>query len=214
MKNLFVVNIFSFLLLAACSKSNTECISVSPSRVFNTSGMHFYPETDSISMKDTLWVSFEMPKKGYDLLSKDSVDLSSLNDFTTYLGIMRTLNPALNPINDGTDLANNDFLRVVKIGIAKTGAGEPEYSAKVITALERDNKFQFLMGLVPTKTGYYTFGTNDARGYLKEKMSDCQGGVRFVMIVTNEDKHVYFFPNYSHNDAYTEARSYRLKVVK
>ena len=166
-------------------------------------------------MKDTLWVSFEMPKKGYDLLSKDSVDLSSLNDFTTYLGIMKTLNPDTIPTAFGnTDFANNDFLRVVKIGIAKTGAGEPEYSAKVITALERDNKFQFLMGLVPTKTGYYTFRTDNARGYLKEKTSDCQGKAMFTILVINENKHFYLFPKFTSNDPYSAARGYRLKVVK
>ena len=116
MKNLFIVNIFSFLLLAACSKSNTECISVSPSRVFNTSGMHFYPETDSISMKDTLWVSINIPKQLKDVLTGESVNYSGGSQIETYIRILGSNIGTGNTINvDGLDY----FFICTKTGMSK-----------------------------------------------------------------------------------------------
>ena len=219
MKNLFIVNIFSFLLLAACSKSNTECISVSPSRVFNTSGMHFYPETDSISMKDTLWVSINIPKQLKDVLTGESVNYSGGNQIETYIRISSSnigLDTTFSIKGDGLDY----FFICTKTGMSKPSKnyGTPvTYSNSVLQlfATEQDTNYVLNLGLIPKTNGIFLLGTNDAACFRKVDSGDCGAGSLFTMLVSNKSKHFDLIPNIlSTMDPYYAARSYMVKVVK
>ena len=168
-------------------------------------------------MKDTLWVSINIPKQLKDVLTGESVNYSGGSQIETYIRILGSNIGTGNTINvDGLDY----FFICTKTGMSKPSKnyGTPvTYSNSVLQlfATEQDTNYVLNLGLIPKANGIFLLGTDDAACFRKVDSGDCGAGSLFTMLVSNKSKHFDLIPNIlSTIDPYYAARSYMVKVVK
>jgi hypothetical protein len=108
---------------------------------------------DSINIGDTIWLEISASVLQTDLLSGNPITFKNAANLGTAIGFGELVNPN-SPV-----FAENDFFYVLQKGenVNNNRAGIKEYKFT-----ENGNMYEFRLGIIPKKKGYFNFGLSDA----------------------------------------------------
>ena len=178
--------LFLFILIFyGCPKEDfsDNCISYS----FNTNGLHFYPESDSIKVGDTLWVTYVEPLNPIPIGEKDTVDIRGI-EFYNYLNFLEFPYDTV----DGNFKVINKFNIITTIGKNYLNPGFSHI--KYFSGISYDGSYVAKIALVPIKKGDFIIGSDIGIGNTDSiiKNGKCYK-YHFITPIANDDKHINRF---------------------
>jgi hypothetical protein len=174
------------VLFNGCIKS-AECVQQA-GYAFKTP-VFFTPVLDEMNVGDTLWISFSHPTTLKDEVTGQMIDYSNAENLETSIQTLR---------NSETEYAEpnaNDVTFIEKIGTIYKSQAHPVWNdhLRYVKMVEKDGKYEFLLGIVPQKKGLQSFYiANGIRVTRKNEQRECFGA-SFDMRVGNLDNHLYLY---------------------
>ncbi len=183
MSNLQSIVLGFFLVLTLCASSckRDECL-YPTGHTFSTKGIHFFPETDSLSLGDTLWVSFDEPDR-FVIANGDSIDFANAANLGTYLKCS-----FFNEMG-GLEYAIPYIDFILKKGIVfKDHSADFKLRSYLFDHI--GGHYQLSVGMVLKKQGMYFISNSDASGVYKMDDPNYCTSSTFLLPISNTDKHI------------------------
>jgi len=162
----------------------------------------FFPEKDSVTVGDTVWLMCIIPKMEKDLNTQMIINFSN----AAFLGVNLVLSD-ISKFNVQRDAADS-FSYV-------NGQGRiysDQYGGKQLSFAEVDTAYQLKIGLIALKAGLYILTLPDMPGVYRKGSQHCGIG-NFQILNTNNNKHLYLFENlWGPLASYDSIHSYCVKV--
>ncbi len=185
---------FALLLLVGCS-ARDECTTPS-GHTFITKGIHFFPETESLSIGDTLWVSFD--ESTHLKTSKgDTVYFPNAANLSTYISCQYA------GVGDTDFVYATQYIDFV-LEKGKLGSDHKfDYKLRDYLMAESNGRYEMKVGLIFKKKGVFSLFNGDAANvYQKGDKTLCTASL-FTIPVSNEyhylDKIIAIAPQYASN---------------
>ena len=198
---------FALLSLVGCS-ARDECTTPS-GHTFITKGIHFFPETESLSIGDTLWVSFD--ESTHLKTSKgDTVYFPNAANLSTYVGCLYA------GISDTDFVYATQYIDFV-LEKGKLGSDHKfDYKLREYLMDESNGRYEMKVGLVFKKKGLFSFTNGDAANvYQKGDKTLCTASL-FTIPVSNENNHaekaVTILPKYTSNIELWKNKVYFVRI--
>ncbi len=174
------------LIFYGCPKEDfsDNCISYS----FNTNGLHFYPESDSIKVGDTLWVTYLEPLNPIPIGEKDTINIRGL-DLPNYFRFSELSIDT----SKSFDLAIDSFILYPKYGkIIPNINGLP--SVKYFSGIQYEKNNYLNVAIVARGKGDFMINTDIAIGNRDKivKNGKCYK-YQFITPISNSDNHINKF---------------------
>ncbi len=205
MKYFIVVIIYILSVYASCNKHG-DCITKTYS--FAT-GIKTYPDTDSLNINDTIWLDFSSPTRLVDLGTSNMIDYSQASlsmsiDFLEFTG-GSVSNPGVIPAVNAFD-----YKIIYGTFIPDNLSADKNKDYKV---LEISGEYKFKLGIIPKRTGIFSFIPIDANNVFRNNDPCTKAG--FSISFANTNQHLYFYlqnrPGYVPSQ-YEQTHMYCFKV--
>ncbi len=166
---------------------------------------NFFPEKDSISIGDTLWLICKIPKDSMiDSYSQKEVNFSNAENFIGNLIISDIA------AFENQRWAIDSFTYFNVTGTIYTDAKANH--VKQISFSESDTAFLLKIGLVAARKGIYILTVPDIPGVYRKGYGKCGAG-NFEILNANTNQHLYLFEDrWGQLASYDRIRSYCFKV--
>jgi hypothetical protein len=182
-KTLIVVMIvFITTIYSTCHKPLLGCES-SYSFLLNAK---VYPDKDTISVGDSIWVEINSPDTFIDLISNRQVKFDNAENLGTDMGFVKLINS--NPIQLGD--AVNDFQFALFNG-QEIGSTMPQRIKNYLISYS-SGTYKFKLAIIPKQIGIYRFNLGNAANVYKKGESCPKANFNMQLIQTNQ--HYYLYP--------------------
>ena len=197
---LFIITIIN----CGCPKA---CIEANYSFAVNA---QITPDTDSVQVGDTIFLTSTFSTKLKDLISNDSIDYSNSTNIGSNLAFIK--------LNKGTDTIQEavaDFMFASIIGKIYNDNSIP--SPKRVQQLiyqEENNIYKLKIGIIPTQSGIYYLGVTNGLSVGRKNSHSCEKA-GFSITLNNTNQHLNYFSAWNPNNSltnYVQQRVYFLKV--
>lgn len=202
----FVIFIYITTVCATCKK-RINCRET----IFSfTTNIEAFPDNDSLSINDTIWLEFEAPTNLVDNVTGNTINYSGAINLGTDISFDQFVGGSVN--NPGTIPAVNAFdYRLI------TGIFIPD---NVVPDRNKDYKFEeiagiyrFKLGIVPKRAGVYSLAIGNAVNVYRSNQ-ECDKAA-FQITFANTNQHLYFYeqnrPGYTPSE-YERTHMYCFKV--
>lgn len=202
MKKILVYILFLSIIstAATCHKPCNE-----PNYSFET-GVKFSPESDSLHVGDTIWITSSIPNPVLDNNSGKAIIYENANWGSTLI-----ISDILE-FRDSNRGAVADFSYFAKTGSIYSMSGTDTMNVKQLSYQENISGYEFKIGIVAGKKGLYILTIPD-NPYLFRKGNPKCGTANLVILNQNNNKHVNLFEDkWGPLSSYDVSHSYCLKV--
>jgi hypothetical protein len=168
-----------------------------------------YPDKDSISIGDTIWISLDEPTIFTDLLSGEEIDYNMAANLGFGLTFDKFIGGSFS--NPGTESAVKSFSYNLIEG-SEIESLQPE-RIKSFTFLEISGKYKFKIAIIPHQQGIFSISISNAANVFRE--NDKCTKASFKIDFENTNQHLYLYqnnrPEYEISD-YEKKHMYCFKV--
>ncbi|MEO9020948.1 MAG: hypothetical protein ABI237_13145 [Ginsengibacter sp.] len=187
---IYTITLLLFVAMATtfstCKKGGLGCANT----VYNFKVIaSTYPDNDSISIGDTIWISADFPKTLLDLNSNSNVGFIGAANLGTALSFDIFTGGSIS--NPGTKYAANNFNYLLFMGDSVSNPLAErirEYLFK-----EMDNSYDFKLAIIPKVVGTYAIAISDAANVYTR--SDKCTKAAFEIDFANTHQHLYLYQN-------------------
>ena len=177
------VIIFFTTVFSTCKKSIIGCTESTYS--FNVDAK-VYPDKDSISIGDTIWVEINSPTTLTDQFNTP-IDYSNANNLGTVMGFVKVIN--ISPIQ--LEDAVNDF-KFTLISGNEIPSVNPQL-LKEYNFQESGGRYIFKLAIIPKGSGTFSFNLENAANVMR-KGSSCPKAAFNFLLKNTTDQHYYLYP--------------------
>ncbi len=146
-----------------------------------------YPDSDTVSVGDTIYIETNFPVTLTDSSSGEVAHLSGGLFIGTDMGFEKLVSDSPIVLDDA--VADFDF---VLINGKELKSSMPQ-RIKLYTFEELNSEFHFKLAIIPKDTGTFTFGLAPAPG-VEEKNSTCPTFTLNYLLKNTTDQHYYLYP--------------------
>lgn len=147
-----------------------------------------FPDSDSVSINDTIWIEVVCPTSLLDKLSQNTIDYSAAENLGTVIRFHKFIGGDI--LNPGVISAADDFTFVLVYGSTVQSSINPSTNREFLFN-EANNIYRFKVGVIPKKTGIFSVAVLDAVNvYTKRNKCDKAG---FSITFANTNQHLYFY---------------------
>lgn len=166
----------------------------------------FYPEKDSISLGDTVFMESSHSTSFTDSLTNKLIDFSG-SDIGGSLELLRL------PDTSATVVGGmNDFNILILNGTAIGNDYIPEQNKQLLFQ-ESNNNYVLKLGFIAKQKGVYLVALGNSMGIIKKK-GGCEKA-NILLTNANTDNHLFFYENWLHSNLiskYEKTHIYCFKV--
>lgn len=176
-----------------CSRDEYDCQGYT-TYVFNTSGNHFVPESDSIRIGDTLKVIYDEPDHPIDINTGKVINYSNAENYSNYLSIHHL---DTNGTGNWTRALTSTFLNYGnEKGKIEIDSRFKDKTLDVFPTISK-GRFQYTIWYVFKEKGVYSISFNDVSPvYQKNDVSKTCEGAYFNVGVKNLNCHKELYIRY------------------
>ena len=190
---------------ATCNKTK-DCFNQSYS--FNAYSK-IYPDIDSISIGDTLWIALNEATSFIDNKTDKTIDYSKASNLGFGITFDKFIGGNFN--NPGTVSAVNKFTTVLKEGI-EISSLQPD-RIKSFNFIELSNRYKFKVAIIPNQSGIYSVAISDVSNVYRG--NDKCTKAKFNISFKNTNQHLNLYqdnrPGYEISE-YEKNHMYCFKV--
>lgn len=155
----------------------------------------FYPEKDSISLGDTVFMESSHSTSFTDSLTNKLIDFSG-SDIGGSLELLRL------PDTSATVVGGmNDFNILILNGTAIGNDYIPEQNKQLLFQ-ESNNNYVLKLGFIAKQKGVYLVALGNSMGIIKKK-GGCEKA-NILLTNANTDNHLFFYENWLHSNLISE----------
>ena len=169
-----------------------------------------FPYLDSVNINDTIWIDFSCPTKLIDMISGQLVDYRDAENLGTDISFLEFTGGSV--LNPGGIAAVDAFEFRLIYGVFVPDNHLPNQN-KDYKFIKNGNDYRFKLGIIPKRSGIFTFSPgNAANVYTMKNKCDKAG---FSITFANTNQHLYFYeqtrPGYTPSE-YEQTHMYCFKV--
>lgn len=169
-----------------------------------------YPDIDSISINDTVWLEFLSPTRLTDIATGAMIDYSSATNLSTSINFDEFTGGSIS--NPGAIPAVDAFEYKLIYGIFVPDDFLPERN-RDYRFIETNNEFKFKLGIIPKRVGVFSLAPSNSATVRRANDNCSEAGFSITFATTNQ--HLYFYeqnrPGYTPSE-YERTHMYCFKV--
>lgn len=178
-----LVIIYSSTVYSTCKKSILGCASSTYSFEIDA---RIYPDKDTVQVGDTIWVEINSPDVFTDQISNQQINFSNANNLGTDMGFVKLINPSPIQLADAVSLFHFTLLFGIEEKSNDTAL------IKNFLIKEKNNRYQFKLGITPKDTGTFRFNLGNFVGVYRNGNSCPKADFFTKLVETNQ--HYYLYP--------------------
>lgn len=168
-----------------------------------------YPDKDSISIGDTIWLELTTPTLLKNLMNNQIVDYSGAENFGCAISYLELIGGSFS--DPGSLPAANSFDNILKIGFISPTDKQDQIRAYLFK--EENGMYVFKLGIVPKKKGLFAIAPGNAANVYRKSDNCSKAG--FSLTFKDTDQHIYLYeqsrPGYSPSE-YERTHAYCFEV--
>jgi len=177
-----VLLISSTAIYSTCHKPLLGCES-SYSFLMNP---RVYPDKDTVSIGDTIWVEINSSDTFIDAISNQTIKFDNAENLGTNMGFVKLVNASPTQLAD----AVNDFQFNLFIG-QEIGSTMPQRIKNYLVSYN-NGSYKFKLAIITKSSGIYSFNLGNAANVFKNGEPCPKANFNFQLIQTNQ--HYYLYP--------------------
>jgi hypothetical protein len=191
-----------------CSK-NKGCLGANETYSFSVN-VHAFPDADSVSINDTIWLEINFPVNLVDLNTQTTVNFSNAKNLGTDITFHRFIGGSFS--DPGVFPGANDFEYKLIHGTFVPDSHLPDQNKDYLFS-ESGSMYKFKLGIIPKRQGIFGISPgNVANVYRNDQKCEKAG---FQITFSNTNQHLYFYeqnrPGYTLSN-YESTHVYCFKV--
>ena len=202
LKHILVLGLLYLTMVYGNCSKNTLCLGTNNGYSFGMDS-RLFPNLDSISISDTLWLEIRSSVIMRDYQSGQMINYSNAANLGTVVALIELLG------NSNFRGAFNDFNLQLKNGVSVPNSIDPTRLKEYLFE-EVNNEYILLLGVIPQKTGIFRIGFENAANVYRRNEGCIKSGFSFA--IKNTNCHAYY-NNLNFNITNTDStRLYCFKV--
>ena len=179
-----VVLIYATTVFSTCNKNVFGCSESSYSFLLDA---RVYPDKDSVSIGDTIWVEINSRQsfKNMNSSNNEMIDFSKANNLGTDLGFVKLVSTSPVQLVD----AVNNFNFVLVYG--KEIASPNTKLIKEYLISDSGSSYLFKLGIIPMETGTYRFNLGNSTNVYRNGNTCPKANFNMRLVETNQHYYLY-----------------------
>lgn len=174
------------IVSVSCGKLRLDCANTT--YTFQA-GIKAYPDRDSLSIADTIWLESTIPASLIDISTQKLIDYSGARNIGTYISLDRMTGGSIS--NPGTIYAAKEFKYVLSKG--KAEINDLTDRIREYSFIETENKYSLKVGVIPQSKGIYILGVGNPRNVYRN--TDKCTKASYLIKFENTSQHLYLYQN-------------------
>lgn len=179
-----LMSISAIIIFNGCGKLRFDCANTT--YTFQA-GIKAYPDRDSLSIGDTIWLESTIPASLIDISTQKLIDYSGAGNLGTVISLDRFTG------DHGSIYAANEFKYVLSKGKTVEKISNVPDRIREYLYIETGDQYYLKVGIIPQKAGIYMLGVGNPQNVFRN--SDKCTKAKYFINFENTKQHIYLYQN-------------------